>query len=95
VEVFERKVLRRIYGLIQDGGIWRSRYNSDLYTFYKEPKLTTAVRVDRLRWAGHVQRMEDEQMPERLLYAETRGRKNVERPRSRWLDKVNTDARRM
>jgi (p)ppGpp synthase/HD superfamily hydrolase len=39
--------------------------------------------------------MEDEQMPERLLYAETSGRNNVERPRSRWLDKVNTDARRM
>jgi hypothetical protein len=39
--------------------------------------------------------MEDEQMPKQLLYAKTSGRRNVGRPRSRWLDKVNTDARRM
>jgi hypothetical protein len=93
--VFERKVQRRIYGPIQDGDVWRSRYNSELYALYKEPNPTTAMRVARLRWAGHVQRMEDEQMPKRLLYAKTSGRRNVGRPRSRWLDDVNTDARRM
>jgi hypothetical protein len=39
--------------------------------------------------------MEGEQMHKRLLYAKTSGRRNVGRPQSRWLDKVNTDARRM
>jgi hypothetical protein len=32
---------------------------------------------------------------ESFLYAKTSGRKNVGRPRSRWLDEVNTDSRRM
>jgi hypothetical protein len=31
----------------------------------------------------------------RLLYAKTSGRRNVGRPRSRWLDEVNTYARKM
>jgi hypothetical protein len=38
--------------------------------------------------------MENEQMPKRLLYAKTSGRRNVGRPGSRWLDEVNTDAGR-
>jgi hypothetical protein len=32
---------------------------------------------------------------ESFLYAKTSGRKNVGRLRSRWLDEVNTDSRRM
>jgi (p)ppGpp synthase/HD superfamily hydrolase len=38
--------------------------------------------------------MEEEQIPTRLLYAKTNGKRNVGRPRSRWLDEVNTDDRR-
>jgi hypothetical protein len=39
--------------------------------------------------------MKTEQMPNLLLHAKTSGRRNVGRPRSRWLDEVNTDAWRM
>jgi hypothetical protein len=39
--------------------------------------------------------MEDEQMPKQLLCAKTSGRKNVGRSRSRGLDEVDTDAKRM
>jgi hypothetical protein len=72
LDEFERKVLRRIYGPIQGGDIWRSRYNSGLYAWYKEPKLTTAIRIARLWWVGHVQRTEGEQKPNRLLYERKR-----------------------
>ena len=34
--VFERKILRRIYGPICEGAIWRSRYNEELYHLYDE-----------------------------------------------------------
>jgi hypothetical protein len=62
--------------------MWRSRYKFKLYALYKEPKLTTAIRMARLRWAVHMQRMEHEHMPKRLLYAKTSGIRNVERSRS-------------
>jgi hypothetical protein len=31
IAVFERKILRRIYGPICEGALWRSRYNEELY----------------------------------------------------------------
>jgi hypothetical protein len=34
--VFERKILRRIYGPICAGATWRSRYNEELYRLYDE-----------------------------------------------------------
>ena len=52
--VFERKILRRIYGLICEAAIWRSRYNEELYHLYDETDLVTTVRITRLRWAGHI-----------------------------------------
>lgn len=47
LDSFERKILRRIYGPIRDGEEWRIRCYHDLY---KEPKLSTYVRLLRLRW---------------------------------------------
>jgi hypothetical protein len=57
--VFEIKILRRIYGLICEGAAWRSRYNEELYRLYDETDLVTIVRITRLKWAGHIVRMQD------------------------------------
>ena len=34
--VFERKILRAIFGPTNDNGEWRIRYNNEPYTLYKE-----------------------------------------------------------
>jgi hypothetical protein len=65
--VFERKILRRIYDPVQDKGQWRSRYNKELYDLFKELNVSITIRVARLRWAGHVRRM-DEALPRRIMY---------------------------
>jgi hypothetical protein len=49
LDVFERKILRRIYGPVQDKGQWRSRYNKELYDLFKEPRLSITIRIARLR----------------------------------------------
>jgi hypothetical protein len=51
---FERKILRRIYGPLGEVATWRSRYNEELYRLYDEIDLVTAIRISRLRWAGHI-----------------------------------------
>jgi len=45
--VFERKILRRIYGPICERAIWRSRYNEELYRLYDETDLVTTIRITR------------------------------------------------
>jgi hypothetical protein len=68
LDVFERKILCRIYSPLQDKGQWRSRYNKELYNFFKEPMLSVTIRIARLRWAAHVRRMDDEALPRRIMY---------------------------
>jgi hypothetical protein len=56
---FERKILRRIYAPICEGAIWRPRYNEKLYRLYDDTDLVITIKITRLRWAGHIVRMQD------------------------------------
>ena len=55
---FERKILRKIFGPIQDPatGQYRIRTNAELETLYHSPNIIKTIKSQRLRWAGHVQR---------------------------------------
>jgi hypothetical protein len=90
---FERKILRKIYGPVQDNNIWRIRYNHELKALYGEPDIVRFIKIGRLRWAGHVTRMDDGRVPSRLLNATPEGRRTQGGQRKRWLDAVNRDAR--
>jgi hypothetical protein len=48
---FERRVLRYIFGPVEENGIWR-RYNSELYKLFNEPDIIGFIKVKRLEWAG-------------------------------------------
>jgi hypothetical protein len=75
--MFERKILRRIYGPIKDRDQWRCRLNKELYDLIKEPRLSVVIRIARLRWAGHVARMDENCMPRRLMYVQPEGLRKV------------------
>ena len=51
------------------------------------------ARLDRLRWFGHVQRMEESRIPKRVLYMNLGTTKLRGRPRNRWQDVVREDGR--
>jgi hypothetical protein len=48
VDVFERKILQRIYGPVKDHDQWMCRHNTELYNLFKEPKLSVIIRIARL-----------------------------------------------
>lgn len=73
VEVVERKILRSICGHNKDTYHWSCRFNKEIYDLFKGPRLSVAIRIVRLLWAGHVARMEEICMPKRLTYTQLEG----------------------
>ena len=59
MNIFERKVYRRILGPVYDSvkGNKRIVNNKEIYAMVKKPTITETVRLNRLCWFGHVQRM--------------------------------------
>jgi hypothetical protein len=57
--VFDRRVLRRIFGPKRDEvmGGWRKLHNEELRDFYSLPNIIRIIKSRRMRWAGHVARM--------------------------------------
>jgi len=93
--VFERKILRRIYGPLCEGAIWRSRYNKELYRLYDETDLVTTIRITMLRWAGHIVRIQDNLPCRKITLDKPEGRRRLGRPNLRWMDGVMRDAERL
>jgi hypothetical protein len=60
LSLFERKVLRCIFGEKQENGTWRKRHNYKLYETFNEPNIVTYIKVKRLAWAGHLVRMNND-----------------------------------
>jgi len=68
--IFERKVCRRILGPVYDNEKenWRILTNKEIYARVKKPTIIETLRLNRLCWFGHVQRMEENRIPQRVLY---------------------------
>ena len=89
--VWERKILRKIYGPVNDHDTWRIRTNSELQELYQDASIVADIKGRRLRWAGHVERMEDSRKCKKVYRGKPEGRRKVGRPRKRWLDDVEED----
>lgn len=85
---FERKILRHIYRGVQENGVWRRRCNFELYRLYEEPNIVRSIKVNRLRWLGHVERMDDMEPSKRMFHQAVVGTRKRGRPRSRFKDQV-------
>ena len=58
LRVFENRILRQIFGPKRVNGEWR-KLNEDLNILYCSPNILRVIKSRRLRWAGHVARMEE------------------------------------
>lgn len=92
LDKFERKILRRIYGPKLDGDRWRIRYNEEIYDMYKDIKVTTFIKIQRLQWAGHLIRMDENRIPKKVLQQTIYGKRRRGKPKRRWEEAVREDA---
>jgi hypothetical protein len=92
--IFEREVYRRILGPVYDNEKenWRILTNKEIYASVKKPAIIETIRLNRLCWFGHVQRVEENRIPKRVLYMNS-GTRLRGRSRNRWQDGVREDGR--
>jgi hypothetical protein len=83
--VFENKVLRNIFGPKRDEvrGEWRRTHKVELYYMNCPLNIIWVIKSGKMRWPGHVERVEERIDPYRLLVAKPEGK----RP----LGRVNVD----
>jgi hypothetical protein len=51
------------------------------------------IKSRRMRWAGHVARMEETRNAYRILVGKPEGKRPLGRPRYRWVDNIQMDLR--
>ena len=82
LQAAEMKVLRTIRGVTRMDRLRNEQIRSDLLV----KPLLIEIEESRLRWYGHIKRMDDGRMAKRYLEWKPQGRRAVGRPRKRWLD---------
>ncbi|XP_062707776.1 uncharacterized protein LOC134288081 [Aedes albopictus] len=89
--VFEGRVLRTIFGGVQENGVWRRRMNHELAALYGEHSIQKVAKAGRIRWAWHVARMPDNH-PAKFVFANHPvGTRRRGAQRARWADQVERD----
>ena len=91
--VFERKILRKIYGPVKEK-LWRIRRNDELEAIIKGENIARCIKCQRIRWLGHIERMQDTAIPKKM-YGKLYATRRRGRPKMRWLDDMSTDLRKM
>ena len=62
---------------------------------YRSPNIAKVIKSRRLRWAGHVARMEEGRCVFKILTVNPTGKRPLGRPRRKWEDNIRMDHREL
>ena len=68
-------------------GEWRRLHNEELHSLNHSPNIVRMIKSRRLRWAGHVSRIEGRSAFKNLTSKPT-SKRPLGRPRRRWEDNI-------
>jgi hypothetical protein len=85
LRMFEKRVLRRIFGLKKDEvtGGWIKQHNEELCDLYSLPSIIRIIKWKRMRWVGYVALMGEKRNMHRLFVGKPEGKRPLGRPRCR------------
>jgi hypothetical protein len=96
LRIFEKKVLRRIYGPTKESdGTWRIISNDELNRLIGNKNIINYIKAQRLAWFGHIHRMPDKNKKKKVYEWAPLLTRSVGRPKNRWEDDVKSDIRKM
>ncbi|GFS56833.1 uncharacterized protein TNCV_2222401 [Trichonephila clavipes] len=91
ISIYERSILRFIFGGVHKNGMWRRRSNLELYQSYKESEIVNFIKIQRIKWTGHVVRMDENRTTEKVFKIQPTGTRRKGRTNLRWIDGLEKD----
>ena len=80
--IWERKILKKIYGPTKENGQWRIKTNLELTAKYKSQDIVTVIKIRRLEWLGHVIRMNETRCVKKIFEGKLEGKEVKDDPDS-------------
>ncbi|GFV88004.1 uncharacterized protein TNCV_3241541 [Trichonephila clavipes] len=78
-------------GWVKENGTRRKRSNLELYQSYKECDIVNFTKIQRIKWAGHFVRMNEDHTTKKVFNAQPIGLRRKGRPTLRWIDGLEKD----
>jgi hypothetical protein len=93
IGVFERRILRTIFGPKKEGDLFKCRSNEEVYQLFRETDIVKRIKVNRLRWAGHVIRRPVDAPLYKVFKSDfVDGKRSRGRPKNSWREAVDRDS---
>jgi len=93
--VFERQILRKLFGSIQCKEGWRIRSNKELQKSRKEANNAQYKKAQRIKRWGHLNRKEEIKLVKKIAEWNPIGVSTKGRPKNRWRDAVIYDLKKL
>ena len=82
LRVLENRTSRRIFGPKKvENGEWRRHYNEELHSLCRSLDIVRVIKSRRLRWAGHLARIEEGRSAFKILSGKPTGERPLGRSR--------------
>jgi hypothetical protein len=82
--IFERKIVRKEFGPTRlDDGNWRIKTNQEINELIKGQNVIGFIKMQRLSWLGHTERMADDNV-KKIKRWKPMSKRPIGRPETRW-----------
>jgi hypothetical protein len=84
-----------MFGPINIDIIWKIRSNMEIDKLIKGADRVRIIKVKRIKWLGHIQRMDQARLSRKLLDWKPMGTRPIRRPRQRWQKDVMENLKKL
>jgi len=93
--VFERKILRGIFGPMKENQMWWIKNNEEFDNLIKHKNIVNYIKAQRQSWFSHIQRMPEPRATKKIFKWNLLTITPRRRPKYRWEDNIIQDLGQM